>query len=184
MKSKFKWVLFAAAILVVAVAAYAFISLRPADRLHAKPRKEWKDNAIPIVERKASDSAWVTNQIAALKATITAGRNSERDWMGDELLLMENGEWIVYASHCHKADQRIHDIFIGRASDGKWYYSTFHFCIRMYTLTFYERPPSLDRFIRDYSLREFDGRSDECLKKTWPPTTRRKTSPTNDWRSL
>ena len=120
MKSKFKWVLFAAAILVVAVVSYAFISLPSADRRYAKPRKEWQDNAIPSVQRKAGDSAWITTQVAALNTTIAAGRNSNRDWIGDELLLMENGDWIVYALQCSKADQRIHDIFIGRASDGKW----------------------------------------------------------------
>lgn len=171
MKSKFKWVLFAAAILIVAAVAYAFVSLRSGDRLDAKPRKEWKDNAIPSVERRAADPAWVTNQITVVKDKIAADGNIEGNWIADELLLMKNGDWIAYSSKCRKEDWRIHDIFIGRASDGKWYYSTFHFCIAMSSLRGSEQPPSLARFISDYSLREFDGRSDECLKKTWPRPT-------------
>ena len=84
---------------------------------------------------------------------------------------MKNGDWIAYASRCSKEDWRIRDIFIGRATDGKWYYSTFHFCRGMLTLRVEDRPESLDKFITAYSLREFDGRSDECLKKTWPNPT-------------
>ncbi len=150
MKSKFKWVLFAAAILAVAAAAYAFISLRSGDLLDAKPRKEWKDNAIRSVERKAADTAWVTNQVATLKDRITGAGDIEGNWIADELLLMQNVDWIAYSSKCRKEDWRIHDIFIGRASDGKWYYSTYHFCITTSSLRGSEQPPNLVRFISDY----------------------------------
>jgi hypothetical protein len=32
-----------------------------------------------------------------------------------------------------------------------------------------EQPDNLAQFIAAYFLREFDGRSDECLNLTWPP---------------
>ena len=47
---------------------------------------------------------------------------------------MTNGAYLVYSQLCTKQNPRIHDIFIARGSDGKWYYSTFHFCIEMFTL--------------------------------------------------
>jgi hypothetical protein len=59
--------------------------------------------------------------------------------------------------------------FLGRAFDGKLYYSTHHFCIRKLVLGQDEQPASLKQFVETYSLRGFDGRSDECLNKTWPP---------------
>ena len=87
----------------------------------------------------------------------------------ENLILATNGDWIVWASKCSKEDRRIHDIFVGRASDGKWYYSTFHFCNGKIVLMMEEQPANLGAFIQAYSLREFDGQSDECLGKTWPP---------------
>jgi hypothetical protein len=85
---------------------------------------------------------------------------------------MTNGEYLVYAHIDAKEDGRIHDIFIARGSDGKWYYSTFHFCIGMVTLAAEVLGPgwngSISEFATAYSAHEFDGHSDECLKKTWP----------------
>ena len=88
---------------------------------------------------------------------------------------MTNGEWIAYTNICRKQDFKIQDLFIGRASDGKWYYSTYHFCIDMVVLRMREdmlepRPGSVKQFADEYYLKEFDGRSDECLRKTWPLT--------------
>jgi hypothetical protein len=82
---------------------------------------------------------------------------------------MTNGEWMAYRNVCAKEEDRIADLVIGRGSDGKWYYSTFHFCIGMLNLRTMEQPESLPRFQTEYFLQEFDGHSDECLKKTWPP---------------
>jgi hypothetical protein len=31
------------------------------------------------------------------------------------------------------------------------------------------QPADLQAFIRDYCLREFDGKSDEAIKQTWTP---------------
>ena len=83
-------------------------------------------------------------------------------------MLVKNGDWIIYASRCHKQDPRVYDIFIGRASDGKWYYSSYHFCIGMFVLAFDGQPCDLPAFIKQYHLREFDGESDDALQKTWP----------------
>jgi len=86
--------------------------------------------------------------------------------------MMKNGEWIAYANICQKEDWRIHDIFIERASDGQWYYSTFQFCTGMIVLRMQGeaegQPESVPKFVQEYYLRPFDGRSDECLGTTWP----------------
>jgi hypothetical protein len=73
------------------------------DRLHAKARKQWKASAISQVGQKVHDTRWM---------------ESER-WFSENMILATNGDWIVCASKCSKEDWKIHDIFIGRASDGK-----------------------------------------------------------------
>lgn len=85
---------------------------------------------------------------------------------------MRNGDWLAYANICHKQDGRIRDLFLGRGSDGRWYYSTFHFCNQMIVLKMEEQSTNLVEFAKTYYLREFDGRSDECLQKTWPAGSR------------
>ena len=89
------------------------------------------------------------------------------------MILMRSGEWLVYKSHCNKAPpHNVMDIFLAKGSDGKWYYTTCHFCLGMLALRMMqeelddERPSDLAFFAKRYHLREFDGRSDECLKET------------------
>lgn len=48
-------------------------------------------------------------------------------------------------------------------------YSTYHFCIDMIVLRGDEQSEDLAGFAKTYHLRSFDGHSDECLQKTWPP---------------
>lgn len=167
MKAKQKWLLLAG---VLGLAAVAFVFLRDPmhGRLHAKARKEWKEAATADIERKTADRAWVEREIAAVKDKLGTQGEGEANWLSGEMLLMKDGSWITYAAKCSKEDSRIHDIFIGWSSDGKWYYSTFHFCIKMFDLRYEDQPQNLAQFITAFSLREFDGRSDECLNKTWP----------------
>jgi hypothetical protein len=46
---------------------------------------------------------------------------------------------------------------------------TYHFCIDMIVLSWDEQPEDLAAFAKKYYLRSFDGLSDQCLQKTWPP---------------
>ena len=101
----------------------------------------------------------------------TDGRVLEEGWLSDKIILTGSGEWLVYRSHCSKArPHNVKDIFLAKGSDGKWYYSTFHFCVGMVVLRGEPQPPDLKMFVHEYNLREFDGQSDECLKETksWP----------------
>jgi|SRR6185503_15429617 hypothetical protein len=146
---------------------------RGEDRLRTRARVEWKENAIAEIARRAADSNWLASAVKSLSVELAKPDAGSDDWLSEKVILLRNGEWIVFTNKCHKEDQRIHDIFIGRGSDGRWYYSsyhsTYHFCIGMIVPKMDEQPESLAAFAKRYFLAEFDGRSDECLKLTWPP---------------
>lgn len=150
--------------LVVLVVAALAAFILPSSRA----RREWKNSAITDISSRAGDPDWVKNELAGLAANGTDPYDPDT-WLSPNLILMRNGDWLVYASVCHKRDRRIRDIFLARGSDGQWYYSTYHFCIGMINLTMNDQPQDLESFIKEYYLRTFDGQSDECLKKTWPP---------------
>ncbi|MHC4249635.1 MAG: hypothetical protein ACYS9X_10960 [Planctomycetota bacterium] len=156
-----------ALIALLLVGVYVFISLRP-DRLHAWARIQWRDRALERVAERSSPE-WVDGEIARMKAHPRPGsvEGETNSWFSKHLIVMRNGEWIVYDQICSKQDWRIHDIFIGRASDGRWYYSTFHFCRGMCVLSMMGRPPELAAFVKAYDVAEFDGKSDACLEETW-----------------
>ena len=107
------------------------------------------------------------SEIARLGSSFTATRGDSDPWIGDGVLVMRNGDWIACESICRKENSRIHDLFIGRGSDGKWYYSTFHFCSGKIVLHAEEQAESLARFADAYWLVPFDGRSDDGLGATW-----------------
>ena len=87
-------------------------------------------------------------------------------WLSNDLILCADGSWLAYRAECYKRDPKVRDIFIAKASDGKWYYSDYHFCIDMVVLDPDGQPESLERFRSQYRLREFDGRSDDALRST------------------
>ncbi len=164
--------LFTATALVV-VTILAIVTLWPADgrRLRSPERKQWKEQSLAALRVQWNDSASLSNELARVRAISRA--NSEHGWVGTNLLLMANGEWLAYRNRCWKEPGNLHDIFLARGSDGKWYYSTFHFCVGMIVLRggFEDAGSheSLADFTRTFALREFDGVSDECLNETWPP---------------
>jgi|AOAMet2_C27A4_35_1029305.scaffolds.fasta_scaffold02648_2 hypothetical protein len=141
---------------IVVTVLIAYLVNRP-NQYHTSERIEWKDAAIE--ELNAIESA---KGIPPFKYTVDG-------WFSPQGLLMEDGSWIAYRQRCHKEDPRIEDIFIGRASNGKWYYSTYHFCIGACVVLMDEQPESLAAFIERCALVEFDGESDDCLLPTWPP---------------
>jgi len=135
-------------------------------------RRAWKERAVPEIARLAADQKWLAREKAALRSPepFRESRVIAEGWLSERMILMKSGEWLVYRSHCHKRPpHNVKDIFIARGSDGKWYYSTCHFCVGMITLVMEqdgEPPEDIASFARKYNLREFDGKSDECLKET------------------
>jgi hypothetical protein len=134
-------------------------------------RKGWKEQAIPEIAKLSNDSKWVSEEIALLGSGEATGNQriiADR-WLTDRMILMASGEWLVYQSHCSKAPpHQVRDIFLAKGSNGKWYYSTCHFCVGMCVLVMMQDVPPYDlaTFARQYHLKEFDGTSDECLQQT------------------
>jgi hypothetical protein len=137
-------------------------------------RKAWKENAIPEITKYADDTAWVDKEVQRCSAQTQNNTPQviQLNWLTDRMILMKSGEWLVFKSHCNKRPpHEVRDIFLAKGSDGKWYYSTFHFCVGMCALLMthgYEKPVDLAYFIKYCNLVEFDGRSDECLEETYP----------------
>jgi len=150
----------------LAVAAWFFII--PS----TNARRAWKNQALADITTQVADSAGISNELAQLKMETSGPTQGSERWFSPRLILMRNGEWLAYASVCHKAAPRISDLFLARGSDGQWYYSTYHFCVDMIVLRMEEQPENLAAFVQAYSLRPFDGHSDACLQKTWPPNAR------------
>jgi len=154
-------------VLLLAVAGVV-VFFRPPS-LESSARREWKQKSIAEISARVADPAWPSNELARLSA---ARSDQDESWLSDHMILMRNGDWLAYAGICHKQDRRIHDFFLARGSDGQWYYSTYHFCVGMAVLRVEEQPQDLAGFARTYFLRTFDGKSDDCLQKTWPPDSR------------
>ena len=81
---------------------------------------------------------------------------------------MTNGEFLVFAFRHGFNDEFVDHLFLAHGSDGRWYYSTYHFCNQMAAVITDEPPGSIAEFTRRYSVREFDGKSDICLQPTGP----------------
>lgn len=142
------------------------------DQLQSSARRNWKQQSVAEITARVVDPAWPTNELARLKTQNTGEPSAEASWLSDRIIVTRNGEWLAYASICRKENSRIHDLFLARGSDGRWYYSTYHFCIGMIVLLMDEQPEDLAGFAKTYFLRTFDGQSDDCLQKTWPPDSR------------
>jgi hypothetical protein len=144
-------------------------------------RRQWKEEAIPLIAKWADDQKGRAQEIGALTNRTAETRVLEAGWLTDKMILMGSGEWLIYKSHCSKeAPHLVNDIFLAKCSDGRWYYSTFHFCVRMVALRMEQetQPPNLAMFVHEYNLRPFDGQSDDCLKETatWPASWGEKTN--------
>lgn len=135
----------------------------------ASARRAWKESAIAGISMQIADPRWPSNEVARLSHLSTNDSLDSDRWLSDRLILMRNAEWLTYRSVCQKQQSRIADLFVARGSDGRWYYSTYHFCIGMLELKMEDQSEDLPTFVKSYYLRPFDGHSDECLQKTWPP---------------
>jgi hypothetical protein len=134
-------------------------------------RLNWKNDAIAEITNRADDAKWIDREMQFITGAdpepdqrLLAGR-----WLSSHMILMQSGEWLIYESHCQKeAPRNITDIFIAKGSDEKWYYTTCHFCVDMIVLRASQdyEPEDIAYFVQRYHLKEFDGRSNECLKKT------------------
>src|ERR1041385_7714275 len=61
---------------------------------------------------------------------LKSGRKPNIDfgWAHDHVLLMTNGDYIIFASRHGANNGFVDHLFLGHCSDGRWLYSTYHFC--------------------------------------------------------
>ena len=133
----------------------------------AHARAQWKG---PTLERLVGLS--ITNEdIRRELDELKAGPKPNMDfgWTHDQVLLMTNGEYLIYAFRHGANNGFVDHLFLGHGSDGRWLYSTYHFCNMMAGVRVDDPPGSIAEFAERYSAREFDGKSDACLQHTWPP---------------
>jgi cell division protein FtsB len=130
-------------------------------------RAQWKGQALARLAELSITNEEILRELDDLKGGPTP--SLDFGWTHENVLLMTNGEYIVYA-HRHGANNGFVDhLFLGHGSDGRWLYSTFHFCNSMAAVQGDAPPGSIDEFAERYSARQFDGKSDECLQRTYPP---------------
>jgi hypothetical protein len=128
-------------------------------------RAMWKTATLQRLSGLSFTNEEIKRELEELKAA--GGADEFRRWTGDQVVLMTNGEYIVYR-FWHGANSGFVDhLFLGHCSDGRWLYSTYHFCNHMAGVDA-DPPGSINEFTKTYLAREFDGKSDACLKHTWP----------------
>lgn len=129
---------------------------------------EWKAEAVRRISRLSSDAQWIAQSKADL-AKIRMPDDPFETPKSADMILLKNDEWLVYRSIAGKEDWRFDDLFIAKGSDGKWYYSTFHFCIGLVVLNMHPQVDSLEQFRKAYFLREFSGDPASPMPRTWRP---------------
>lgn len=133
---------------------------------HQRARADWKTTTLQRLAGLSLTDESISQDLETLKAS--QGTKDGQQWAGERVLLMTNGEYLVYASR-HGFNSGFADhLFLAHGSDGRWYYSTYHFCNRMVAVMSDHPPSSIVEFSKTYSALEFDGKSDVCLQRTWP----------------
>jgi hypothetical protein len=153
------WLGIAALIVVSAIVFDSVVKHR-----YAHERKIWKENALARLAKTSITNEEVLAEIDQIKHPT---RDVNFGWTHEHVALMTNGEYLVFASR-HGFDNGFVDhLFLAHGSDGRWYYSTYHFCNGMAGAD-PDPPGSIAEFVTKYAVREFDGVSDVCLQHTWP----------------
>jgi hypothetical protein len=123
--------------------AITVIVVKAAGSPSTNARRAWKEKALADISSRVTDPLWVSNEAARLQRHGTNDPSDSDGWLSERLILMRNGDWLAYGSVCQKANRRIEDLFVARGSDGRWYYSTFHFCLGMFELKMDGQPETL-----------------------------------------
>ena len=150
--------------IIFVVAIFGYAALR---RKEFRDRADWMTATLPKIAQLSTSNQFVGEQIQLLKTSTRKGNNP--DWTGQYILLMTNGEYLVYCFRHGNNNGTLPHLFLARSSDGRWFYSTYHFCNEMVGAMGDAPPASIDDFAKRYFALEFNGKSEECLKTTWPP---------------
>jgi hypothetical protein len=135
-----------------------------ARRVTERERTKWKGPALARLTGMSITNEQVRLEMDELKAR---SKTNEIEWAGEHVLVMTNGQYIVYEYRHGRNDWFPPHLFLARTSDGQWLYSSYHFCNSMGMIRWDNPPGSVAEFCRKYFARPFDGKSDDCLKLTW-----------------
>jgi hypothetical protein len=133
---------------------------------YERTRTYWMQATLPKLAGLSFTNDDIRQEIQSLRESEVQG--DHQIWTGDHVLLMTNGECLVYAFYHGFNSGFIDHLFLAHGSDRRWYYSTYHFCNSMAAVMGDEPPGSIAEFSKRYAVREFDGKSDVCLRHTWP----------------
>lgn len=130
-----------------------------------RERAHWKTTALQQLAGMSLTSEPITTELEQIRHPTP---NLDFGWAHEHVVAMTNGEYLVYAFWHGANSGFVEHLFLAHGTDGKWYYSTYHFCNRMAAISADDPPGSIGEFANRYWLREFDGKSDECLRSTEP----------------
>jgi hypothetical protein len=129
-----------------------------------RDRAAWKNAIMPQLANLSVSDDSIRKQLEFLKSD--AAQSTAVSWSSEQILLMTNGQYLIYAYRHGNAHELPAHLFLARGSDDRWYYSSYHFCRNMLMLSGDEPPGSIAEFAHWYGVRQFDGKSDDCQKKT------------------
>ena len=155
-------VLLAAMIVIVAVLVGGWWF---AKQKVTRERSDWKITTLERLAERMTADAVIGRELEQLRAVPSP--NIDFGWAHDNVLLMANGEYIIFAFWHSPYRGFVGDLFLGHTADGRWLYSSYHFCHRMAAVRGDAPPKSIADFEARYFVREFDGQSDDCLHETW-----------------
>ncbi len=153
------WILFC--IIVVVAMGWRIIT-----HILNQQHSQWLERSVAEIRALSSETNWIVGAIESMHAT--PEDELGRHFISPDLVVMTNGEWIIYRSATHKQGTEFSELFVGRASDEQWYYTTYHFCRQMMVLGADGQPPSLAHFVTSYYLVPYTEQPYEKLTKTWP----------------
>lgn len=128
-------------------------------------REAWINRAVKDVAQWTADPAWIAAQRQA--ATPPGRTQPDAETVLPHFLAMTNGEWIAFCQEAGKVDPTIDDVFVGKGSDGKWYYSEFHFCVNMISARMMVPFASLADFVAQVD--HMGGESSQVSTTATPP---------------
>jgi hypothetical protein len=132
---------------------------------YERARANWKTEALRQLSEMSFTNEMIRTELEQLRTPVP---NLDYGWAHDHVILMTNGEYLVYSWRHAFNSGFVKHLLLAHGTDGKWYFSTYHFCNRLTVLHIDKPAGSIAEFCQKYSVREFDGKSNECLKRTWP----------------
>lgn len=162
-----KWIT-AITILALVAGGVVFYLHERRDQHDTAYRRDWKNNAIREIRSDIANPNHFIDRLGADPKPREFFDTPENVlWLLDDTIICADGSWLIYRNRCNKEDAKIHDIFIAYASDKKWYYSDFHFCIGAMAVGMHGQSATLEDFRKDFFLESFNGDSDDALEPTW-----------------